>query len=67
MIQTTELAILQLDDARRGCLVAASALRCVAGDATDAVLQADVQRIQGALCSAADELAELKQRARVSV
>lgn len=60
-----ESAQLSLDDAHRACLAAICALRTVAGDAVEPLL-GDVQRLHAALCTAADELAELRQRARLS-
>lgn len=66
-ITTTELAVLQLDDARRACLQAAAALRCVAGDAADpTTLLSEAQRLHSGLCSAADDLADIRNRARVT-
>lgn len=63
---TNETTVLQLDDARRGCLTAAAALRCVAGDAVDPLLLSEAQRLHSGLCNAADELAGLRDRARVT-
>jgi hypothetical protein len=65
--QTSALTPIQLDDARRGALVAAAALRCVAERAGDPYLLAEAQRLCGSLCSVADELAELRDQARVPV
>lgn len=65
-ITTTELAVLQIDDARRACLQAAAALRCVAGDAVDPTLLSEAQRLHSGLCSAADDLADIRNRARVT-
>lgn len=59
------LAQLQLDDGHRALLTAISNLRLVAGDATEP-LRSEVTRLHAGLCSAADELAELKQRARIA-
>lgn len=59
------LAQLQLDDGHRALLTAISILRLVAGDATEPLL-GEVQRLHAAACSVADELAELKQRARIA-
>ncbi len=64
-IRTTETGVLQLDDARRECLKAAAALRCLAGDAQDATLLAEAQRIHSTLATLSDELADLRLRARV--
>lgn len=60
------LAQLQLDDGHRALLTAISSLRLVAGDATDQTLLSEVNRLHAGLCSAADEIAELKQRARIA-
>ena len=64
-IHASELAQLQLDDGHRALLTAISSLRLVAGDATEPLL-GEVQRLHAGLCTAADELAELKQRARIA-
>jgi len=63
--QASTLAQLQLDDGHRALLTAISNLRLVAGDATEPLL-GEVQRLHAGLCSAADELAELKLRARIA-
>lgn len=61
-----ESAQLQLDDAHRATLTALCCLRLVVGDATDATLLSEAQRLHSGLCTVADELAELRQRARLS-
>lgn len=65
-IQTNELAVLQLNDARVACLKAAAALRCVAGDAVDPTLLSEAQRLHAGLMTASDDLAGLRDRARVT-
>lgn len=63
--QASELAQIQLDDGHRAVLTAISCMRLVAGDATEP-LRSEVTRLHAAACSMADELAELKQRARIA-
>jgi hypothetical protein len=63
--QASELAQLQLADGHRALLTAISSLRLVAGDATEP-LRSEVTRLHAGLCSAADEIAELKHRARIA-
>jgi hypothetical protein len=65
-LHANESAQLQINDAHRACLAALCSLRLVAGDATDATLQSEVSRLHAGLCSIADELAELRHRARLA-
>lgn len=63
--QASSLAQLQLDDGHRALLTAVGSLRLVAGEATEPLLS-EVTRLHAGLCSAADEIAELRQRARLA-
>lgn len=65
-MQADALTLLQLDDGHRALLTAICSLRLVAGAATDATLLAEAQRLHAGLCSAADEIADLRQRARMA-
>lgn len=62
----TSLARLQLDEAQRALHTAHCTLQLVAGGTADPALLSEVQWLHAALRSAADELAELHQRARLS-
>jgi len=59
------LSALQIDDAHRACLCAIGALRVVATNATNAELLSEAQRLHAGLCTAADEIAELRSRGRL--
>lgn len=63
--QASSLAQLQLYDTHRALLTALGSLRLVAGDATEP-LRSEVARLYAGLCTAADEIAELNQRARIA-
>lgn len=59
------LAQIQMDDGHRALLTAIASLRLVAGEATEPLL-GEVQRLHAGLCSAADEIADLRHRARLA-
>lgn len=62
----SSLAQLQLDDAHRATLTALCSLRLVVGEASDPTLLSEARRLHAFLCTVADEIAELRQRARLS-
>lgn len=59
------LAQIQLDDAHRACLSAICSVRLIAGNSTGELL-AEAQRLHAGLCTVADEIAELRSRARMA-